>query len=121
MKASVKIMLSYDYSHFEVALSTDDDLDTKGVNELRKTAQRLADEAVRQYKRAKEAAENRQQGKYEKERFLDDIERIKAKPEQERTVRELAMLKQYQDENWQAQFEDEYDYDDDQDFDGRQI
>jgi len=116
MKGSVKIMLSYDYSHFEVALSTDEEMDAKGVNDLRKTAQRLADEAVRQYKRAKEAAANRTQGKQEKEYFLQAIERIKKTPEQDRTVRDLATLKQYQDENWQAHFEDDYDYEDDTDF-----
>ncbi len=113
MKASVKIMLSYDYSHFEVALSADRELGERGVNDLRKTAQRLADEAVRQYRRAKEAAENRDRGASQRRNFLADIEHIKAKPEQDRTVRELAMLKQYQDEDWEAQFRDDWDYDDD--------
>jgi len=117
MKGSVRILLSYDYNHFEVALGSDNDgpLDAKGVNDLRKTAQRLADEAVRQYKRAKEAAANRAQGKQAKEYFLQEIERIKKTEEQDRTVRDLATLKQYQDENWQAQFEDDYDYDYDDD------
>ena len=44
MEASVKIMRSYDYNHFEICLS-DDCEDLKAVNELRKSAQRLADEA----------------------------------------------------------------------------
>ena len=116
MKGSVKIMLSYDYSHFEVALSTDEELDAKGVNELRKKAQRLADEAVRQYKRSKEAAANREQNKYRKEMFLRQISDIEKKPEGERTVNEMALLKQHDDENWEAQFEDDYDYKDDEDF-----
>jgi hypothetical protein len=115
MKGSVKIMLSYDYSHFEVALATDKELDAAGVNEMRKTAQRLADEAVRQYKRAKEAAERQLQGKYERQNALHEIQRIEAKPEQERTVREVALLKEHQDENWEEQFKDDYDYDDDDD------
>lgn len=55
MNASVKIMLSYDYNHFEVALSEECE-DLKAANELRKSAQRLADEAVRQYKVAQEMA-----------------------------------------------------------------
>ena len=55
-KASVKIMLSYNYCHFEVALSSDDDLSLKDVNGLRKDAQRLADEAVRQFKVGEELA-----------------------------------------------------------------
>ena len=114
MKGSVKIMLSYDYNHFEIALSSDEEMSVASVNDLRKTAQRLADEAVRQYKRAKEAAANREQGKYGKQQFEAHIKRIEATPDQDRTVRDLAMLKQYQDENWPAQFEDDYDYDDDE-------
>jgi hypothetical protein len=117
MKGSVKIMLSYDYSHFEVALSSDQELDAKGVNALRKTAQRLADEAVRQYKKAKEEAELRKQGVWDKENALREIKRIEAIPEAARTPREIAVLKQHQDENWEAQFEHDYDYDDDRDFD----
>jgi hypothetical protein len=113
MKASVKVMLSYDYSHFEVALSSDEETDDKGVNELRKKAQRLADEAVRQYKRAKEAAANREQGKYQRQMFENQIADIKKKPEGERTINDLALLKQREDENWEAQFENDYDYDDD--------
>jgi hypothetical protein len=116
MRGSVKIMLSYDYSHFEVALSSDNDLDVKGVNSLRKTAQRLADEAVRQYKKAKENAALRDRGKIERQYFLEDIKHIERIPEGERTVEQIAMLKQYQDENWEAQFNHDYDYDDD-DFD----
>lgn len=117
MKGSVKIMLSFDYSHFEVALSSDNDLDAKGINAMRKTAQRLADEAVRQYKRAKEMAAKRDQGAYARENFVAEVARILAKPEGERTVRELAILKQRADEDWEAQFEYPYDYDDDEDFD----
>ena len=116
MKGFVKVMLSYDYNHFEMALSTDEELDTKGVNELRKKAQRLADEAVRQYRRAKEAAANRETGKYRREMFEHQIEAIKKKPVGERTVNEIALLKQREDENWEAQFEDDYDYDDDEAF-----
>lgn len=116
MKGSVKIMLSYDYSHFEVALSSDQEMDAKGVNALRKTAQRLADEAVRQYKVAKENAALRERGRIERQYFLDDIKHIERIPEGERTPEQAAMLKQYQDENWEAQFEHDYDYDDDEDF-----
>ncbi len=111
MKGSVKIMLSYDYSHFEVALSSDEEMDAKGVNALRKKAQRLADEAVRQYKKAKEVSEQRGQDAYNKKRFLQEIERIKATPEADRAVRDLAMLEEYQDEEWETQFEHDYDYD----------
>ncbi len=116
MKGSVKIMLSYDYSHFEVALSTDEELDAKGINELRKKAQRLADEAVRQYKVAKDIAAQQSEDKYNREHFLAEIQRIELVPEQERTVRQMAMFKQYQDNEWESQFHHEYNYDDDEDF-----
>lgn len=115
MKASVKIMLSYDYSHFEIALSSDDDLDLDEVNGLRKDAQRLADEAVRQYKKAKIMAQRREGAQYEKDSFLRRVEEIKEKPEQERTIREMAILKQHADEKWEEQFEYPYDYEDDYD------
>ena len=48
--------------------------------------------------------------------FQEQCERIKAKDEQDRTIKEVAMLKQYEDENWQANFMYEYDYDDDDDY-----
>jgi hypothetical protein len=114
MKGSVKIMLSYDYSHFEVALSSDDNLDAEGVNALRKTAQRLADEAVRQYKEAKKAAELRAQSIYDKESFLRQIKRIEATPEADRSVQDIAALKQFTDEDWENQFRHDYDYRDDE-------
>lgn len=49
MKASVKIMRSYDYNHFEVTLSSDEDMTLDEVNEMRKSAARLADQALLQY------------------------------------------------------------------------
>jgi len=64
MSTSVKIMLSYDYCHFEVCKSTDEELTNNQTNELRKDVQRLADEAVRQYKVAKNQAARRQESEY---------------------------------------------------------
>jgi hypothetical protein len=118
MKASVRVMISYDYNHFEFQLGSDNDepLNIKQVNELRKTAQRLADEAVRQYKKAKEVAAAREQSVYEKARFLQEIKRIEATAEADRSVRDLAMLKQYHDEEWEDQFTHNYDYDDDEEY-----
>lgn len=53
-KASVKVMLSYDYCHFEICLSSDNDMTLDQVDNLRKDAQRLADKSVSQYKKAQE-------------------------------------------------------------------
>jgi len=49
MQASVRVMRSHDYCHFEVSLSADDLEDLKAVDDLRKAAARLADKAVAQY------------------------------------------------------------------------
>lgn len=113
MKGSVKIMLSHDYCHFEIALSKDGELTEAGVNDLRKSAQRLADEAVRQYKAAKEMAQNREQAVYDRKRYLDEIGRIEAVPESERNATQVAILKHHQDGEWEKQFDFDYDYDED--------
>lgn len=112
MNASVKVMLSYDYNHFEVLLSEECE-DLKAVNELRKSAQRLADEAVRQYRIAKDRAAKREGAEYQKQVFMERVSAIREKPEGERTVNEMAMLKQYEDETWQDQFDYDYGYEDD--------
>ncbi|GAJ16085.1 unnamed protein product, partial [marine sediment metagenome] len=75
-------------------------------------AQRLADEAVRQYKLAKKMATKREGAEYERRHFMEHISVIQNKPEGERTVNEAAMLKQYEDEEWESQFDYDYDYDD---------
>lgn len=113
--ASVKVMLSYDYSHFESSMSIENEsgLSLQDINEARKNCQRLSDEAVRQYKKAKEMAAFRQNGTYELDNFRNTCEKIKLKTECDRTIKEIAMLKQYEDENWQSQFDYPYDYDDD--------
>ena len=112
--ASVKVMQSYNYNHFEVILGISDDegLTMQEINEKRKDAQRLTDEAVRQYKKSKDMAANRERGGIQKDRFLEEIRCIEKKPLGERTVDELAKLKQYEDEQWEKQFEYEYDYED---------
>jgi hypothetical protein len=114
--ASVKIMLSYDYSHFETAMSVENEngLSMKDIDEARKNCQRLADKAVSQYKKAKQMADKRTDGKWKIQNFEAQCERISEKPEGERTINEIAMLKQYKDENWRSQFDYEYNYEDDE-------
>lgn len=113
MSASVKIMLSHDYCHFEVSKSTDENVTDKEINQMRKDVQRLADEAVRQYRVAKEMAIMRSNKQFEIENFEAQCKQIMAKEETNRTIKETAMLKQYQDEKWMKHFEYEYDYEDD--------
>jgi hypothetical protein len=113
--ASVKIMLSYDYSHFEVAMSIENEagLALADIDNARKDCQRLADKAVSQYKIAKDAANKRINSSYEKANFLRDIKTIQSKNEQDRTIEEIAMLKKYEDDEWERQFDCDYDYEDD--------
>lgn len=110
MSASVKVMLSYDYCHFEVSKSTDDSVTDAQINEMRKDVQRLADEAVRQYTLAKRLADR--SSSQEKAMFLRKIDAISRKPENEWSIEEKAIMKHYQDEEWEKQFRP-YDYDDD--------
>ena len=112
-KASVKIMLSYNYCHFEVALSSDLDTTLKQVNELRKDAQRLTDEAVRQYKKMKEHAEKNWD--WERRRVVDASEKVRQKPKSAWSPEDKAIMKLLSDKAWAA--ERCYDYDDDEDFD----
>lgn len=113
--ASVKVMLSYDYCHFETSMSLENDegVSVKEIDEARKECQRLAYKAAGQYRTAKEMAAKRVDGKYQMQNFQSMCETIKKKEEHDRTLKEIAMLKQYEDENWQSQFDYEYDYDDD--------
>ena len=60
---SVKILRSFDYCHFEVNLSAtvgavSDAQVIAETDELRKTAARLADKAVKQYRQRKRALES---------------------------------------------------------------
>ena len=112
--ASVKVMLSYDYSHFEASMSLENDkgLTMFEIDEARKNCQRLADKAVSQYKVFKSVASKRQDGIYKIQNFEAQCKSIKLKNENDRTLNEIAMLKQYENEKWQEQFYDDYDYQD---------
>lgn len=116
--ASVKVMLSYDYCHFESSMSLENEkgVPIEDIDKARKACQRLADKAVRQYKTAKDKALKRSNKKWEVDAFEKECLRVKDKAENLRTVSEMAMLKQYEDEAWQEQFDYEYDYDDDENY-----
>ena len=116
--ASVKVMLSYDYSHFEasMALENEDGIELHEVDNARKMCQRLTDKAVGQYKQAKLSASRRTDGEYKIANFEKQCQQIKAKDEGDRTINEVAMLKQYENEKWQEQFYEGYDYDDDENY-----
>jgi hypothetical protein len=116
-------MRSYDYCHFEVCLSaeastvygaepaaaTQPQLGLPDIDYLRKTAARLADKAVEQYKRAKRALETREG--YDLKRARKDVaELLAAKPESEFSEQEWALVKTLRDMEHEAR----YDYDDEE-------
>lgn len=113
--ASVKVMRSYDYCHFEVNLSTvtaeNEGLDEATVDELRKKAARLADKAVEQYAIAKAIAERQTNTRYRRGMLEMAAQAAEETPEDQRTPEQKAAIKALEDWNFQQQFE--YDYDDD--------
>lgn len=114
--ASVKVMRSHDYCHFEVNLTTtvasatSDYRQLETVDNLRKEAARLADKAVEQYKIAKESANNRIFAQNEIERSVARATSIRTLPESDRTPEQKAELKAYDDAVWRSNRE--YDYED---------
>ena len=110
--ASVKVMRSYDYCHFEVVLGVSEPIFPEGVDELRKEAQRLADKAVEQYKVAKEAANRRLGSKADVERLEDRVKIIRENfPKSEWTPEQKATVKALEDAQYVASRV--YDYEDD--------
>lgn len=112
--ASVKVMLSYDYSHFESSMTLESDIGvTKNeMDEARKDCQRLCDKAISQYKKMKELAGKRTDGVYQMANFEVECRKIEGKNEEDRTIKELAMLKEYKDQKWRDKFLYDYDYED---------
>jgi hypothetical protein len=113
-KASVKVMRSFDYCHFEVSLSSDDEMTLDEVNDLRKQAAILADEAVRQYREAKKREDKREGRSWEKERAVERATAIKENPQSEWTIEEAAFMRSYEDKSFWKDYDDAgYYYDDD--------
>ena len=112
--ASVKVMLSYDYSHFEasMALESEDGVTVSDMDDARKSCMRLCDKAISQYKIAKDLASKRSDGQFRMQNFENECKRILQKPDGDRTLNEIAMLKQYSDEKWRDRFSYDYDYED---------
>ena len=111
--ASVKVMRSYDYCHFEVALSSSLDVAPGSddwfleVDNLRKNAARLADKAVDQYRAAKCA---RQDEESTLRRLEWEAELAERTPESDRTTEQKAAIKALADVRFTQR---RYDYQDD--------
>lgn len=116
--ASVKVMQSYNYCHFEASMSLENDngISVNEIDEARKSCQRLTNKAIGQYQKGKEVAASRNDSGIKIRAFKQEISLIQNKQLSDRTLREIGMLKQYEQENWEAQFEVHYDYDDDDEY-----
>ena len=112
MSASVKIMRSYDYCHFEICLGTDEAVTLLDVDDMRKEAMRLVDKAVEQYKTAKEVRDYQQNNLYHYKCLEEKVQEIIDKvPETERTPQQKASIKELSDHHHEMQRQ--YDYEDD--------
>lgn len=111
--ASVKVMRSYDYCHFEVSLGTTEEINLVDVNKLRIEAAKLADHAVEQYKNKKAAESKVSSMAWEREDLRQKVKVIKENfPQSEWTPEQKAVVKKLDDLNFAAQFEYDEDYDD---------
>ena len=110
--ASVKVMLSYDYCHFEICKSTDEEVTNEQIDEMRKNCMRLADKAVRQYKIAKNTTGSQMIRKAEWAQLRREVAEIEKRPEDDRTPREMAKVKLLRDRDWQEYIRQRYDYED---------
>ncbi len=116
--ASVKVMRSFDYCHFEVCLTStfhglEDQIAT--TDELRKSAARLADKAVEQYKVMKASYERSLNDKSTYDFYKHCADAIREKPEGDRTINEQAQMKAFDDKQWRERRA--YDYQDDYNWD----
>lgn len=114
--ASVKVMLSHDYSHFEAAMSLENEsgIPLKDIDEARKNCQRLADKAVGQYKTAKLDANKLTATSHERQQLEKEVREIRVnKNEENWSVLEKAKVKALDDYNHQTR----YDYNDDGEYD----
>lgn len=111
-KASVSIMRSYDYSHFEVQLGTDEELTIEQINDMRKEAMRLVDKAVKQYQIARNREKIQNQGDSfthkELQRKVQII--VENYPQSEWTPAQKAIVKELND--FEFAMSHGYDYED---------
>jgi hypothetical protein len=113
-QATVKIMISHDYSHFEVSqtIENENGILPNEVDNARKICQRLADKAVGQYKTAKGEAIRQTGSSTEMKQLEIEVAGIKLIPEENRSVLQKAKVKALEDYKFQTR----YDYDDDSEY-----
>jgi hypothetical protein len=113
--ASVKVMLSYNYNHFEASLNVENDegLSMTDVDNARKECQRLCDKAVIQYQKSKNHEANRARNAMEKRALEKEVSEIRAREQSTWSITDKAKVKALEDHNWELK----WDYgDDDEDY-----
>ena len=108
-------MLSHDYNHFESSILLEDEggLILTEINSARKDCNRLCDEAIRQYKKAKAIAEKNDGLERERKQLEYDVKEIMKIKVKNRTPEEKAKVKFLEDKDWKENF----DYYDDEEYD----
>jgi len=109
--ASVKVMQSYNYCHFEASMSLEnsDGLETIDIDSARKYCQRLTDKAVKQYQIAKAVANKQINNNSERAQLEREVALIKNQPKETWGVADKAKVKALEDHDWDLR----YDYQDD--------
>ena len=109
--STVKVMLSYDYNHFEASILIENEkgLTVKEIDGARKSCARLCDKAIRQYKTAKNIENQRIELRGEKRRLELEVDRIKEQSKTRWSPEEKAKVKALEDNDWNLA----WDYDDD--------
>lgn len=114
ISASVKVMRSHDYCHFEVQLSNTDLDSLDEVDELRKSAARLVDKAVDQYMQHKDFLEwQMSMDGYSYRRLVAEVKKILLIAEPDRTPENKAKMKLLEDiqfhKNRSHDYQDDWD------------
>lgn len=109
--ASVKVMLSYNYNHFEASMVVENEtgVSITDIDNARKDCQRLCDKAIQQYTIAKNVELRRATLRTEKANLEREVSLIKQSPKESWSVTDKAKVKALEDHNWDLQF----DYQDD--------
>lgn len=106
IQSTVRILVSYDYCHFEVSKAIQGFVDEHGtlmhltnneIDDARKDCQRLADKAVGQYKMAKEMAAKRTGSSYERMQLEKEVAIIRQNKDEFITPEDKAKVKALED------------------------
>jgi len=114
--ATVKIMLSHDYNHFEssMMLVNEGGVTTTEIDNARKDCNRLCNQAIEQYKIYKRCETKSISLANQKIRLQNEVKEIESRPKKSWSVEEQAKVKALADHNWNQYH---YDFEDDFDFD----